>query len=38
MNSKRVNKITTVAMLVAIAYVVMYVGRIPIVPGMDFLK
>lgn len=39
MNNKRVNKITTVAMLVAIAYAVMYVGRIPIVPEpFSFLK
>ena len=38
MNNKRVNKITTIAMLVAITYAVMYVGRIPIVPGVPFLK
>lgn len=38
MSNKRVNKITTIAMLTAITYVVMLVGRVPIVPGFDFLK
>lgn len=36
--NKKINKITTIAMLVAITYVFMYVGRIPIVPGVPFLK
>lgn len=38
MKSTRTRKIAIIAMLSAIAYVLMVVGRVPIVPGMAFLK
>ena len=36
--SYKTKKLAAVAMLCAIAYVVMLVGRISIVPGLEFLK